>query len=72
MKSKKQGRLITYVVWLHNKVDDRDDEPQRIKARSKEDAKKSMSMYESHRFYIGEAYTLPEFYKRHPDWKGLI
>jgi hypothetical protein len=63
-------RLRTFVVWLSNRTDCRDDEPHRVKARTHEEAKESLS-YSTARFDIGGVYTLSEFYARHPEWRGV-
>lgn len=62
----KKGRLRTYVVWLHNHVDHRDDEWRGIKARSLKEAFANLK-YDEYRFAKGSVYTIPEFREVHGD-----
>jgi len=71
----KKNRLRTYIVWLSNHTDRRDDEPTRVKARTREEAmnKALEKAYGgSSRFSVRDVYILPTFYKLYPGWKGLI
>jgi len=57
-----------YIVWLRNHTNRLDDEPIKIKAESKEDAKRIASPYLRNRFSFGGVYTLSEFKSRDRWW----
>ena len=65
------NRLRTYIIWLCNNTDSRDDEPVRVKAHNPQEAVKNASIDLS-RFRIGNVYTLREFFDLYPGWKGQI
>lgn len=53
-----------FVVWLHNRTDERDDEWLTVYASSKEDVQAMELSYQEHRFYLGDVYTATEFRER--------
>lgn len=54
-------RKRKYVVWLHNKTDERDDEWVTLWATNKEEAMTRVKeKYDSYRFYLGNTYTIKE------------
>lgn len=57
-----------YIVWLRNTTSIRDDEPVKIKASSKEQAKEFIHPWLRNRFTIRDVYTLSEFKKIEPWW----
>lgn len=67
---KTKNTMKTFYVWKYNKVDSRDDEPEKIKAESKFEAECKVS--EKWRWSSVKAMTKKEFFKEHPDWRGLI
>lgn len=67
------NRLRWFVVWLANLTDSRDDEPVRVKARTKTAAEAEAIDGRETRFCIRNTYDgMRAFYKDYPDWKGLI
>ena len=78
MAKKSKPRLRSYVVWLSNHTDRRDDEPRMVKARTTTEARDMVAddpdvgLKAGARFSIGNVYTLPDFYKCYPEWKGLL
>ena len=65
-------RPRTWVAWFHNRTDSRDDEPYRVKARTREEA--SQLAFEAMpigRFTMGHVYTLQEFYEWQPEWRWI-
>lgn len=65
-------RKRIYVVHLQNKTDIQDDDAIRVKAINRLDAKRIASQHISERFYIGEAFTIPEFREWDSYWASLI
>jgi hypothetical protein len=63
---------MVYVVWLHNKVDSKDDEWTKITATNKKEALKRLTAHSADldRFTLGKVYTVKEFEKDHG--KGLL
>lgn len=62
---------MTYVVWLHNRTDSRDDEWLKVTASNKKEALKRANHSGSlDRFSLGKVYTVKEFEKEHG--KGLL
>lgn len=57
-----------YIVWLRNNTDIRDDEPIKIKAKDKNDARNIATSHLRNRFSISGVYTLAEFRKRDSWW----
>lgn len=69
-----KARKRTWVVWLENLCDPRDDEPLRVKARNIMEAEQAAWEVIRHRgrFALGSVHTLQEFYRWYPEWKGLV
>jgi len=65
-------KTVTFYVWLFNSTDPRDDEPVKVKAKTKAEALIMALSKDSWRWSHGEPFTKTEFFKLHPDWKGLI
>ena len=63
MKKRTKSRKTKHVVWLNNHTDSRDDEWKAVWAHDKKEAKKIVgeSAYGSHRFSLGNVYTIKEF-----------
>jgi hypothetical protein len=64
--------MKTYVVWLRNNTDSRDDEPIKIKAKDKDEATEIAGHHLNNRFTISRVYTLKEFKRWDPGWHSLI
>jgi hypothetical protein len=69
---KKKPSKKVFVVWLSNTTDRQDDEPIKVKASSKEEAKDIAWNYSSNRFTIRNVFTLKEFREFDPGWSALI
>ena len=61
-----------YVAWLRNNTSIKDDEPIKIKAESREDARDIACGYLRNRFSLRGIYTLPEFKKIEPWWHSIF
>jgi hypothetical protein len=62
-----------YIVWMCNKTDNRDDEPIKVKASSKEAAGEAAAAWpQAYRFNVGEVYTLKEFKKYDAWWHSCF
>jgi len=70
-KKKKDTRKI-FFVWLSNTTDSRDDEPIKIKARTKKEAEEVAEDYLGGRFLISDTYTRKEFKKAEPWWHAAM
>jgi hypothetical protein len=57
-----------YIVWLRNNTDIRDDEPIKVKAKDKGEARNVATDYLGNRFSIRGVYTLGEFRKVDSWW----
>lgn len=61
-----------FFVWLSNTTDHRDDEPLKVLASSKDEAKEIASNHLSCRFLIRDVYTRQEFKRLDPGWHALM
>lgn len=61
-----------FYVYLHNKVDSRDDDVYKCRASSPQVAKRMARNSKGDRFNIGRTFRPKEFRKRHRDWYDLI
>ena len=63
---------MIYFVWLSNNTDNRDDEPIKVKAKSKKEAGEIAEDYLDNRFTIRRVYTRKEFKKEEPWWHATM
>lgn len=61
-----------WVTWLNNNTDRRDSEPFVAIAKTEAYARRLASEQLKGRFTLGNTYTLSEFHKWYPGWRGLI
>ena len=57
-------RLRTYVVWLNNLTNKKDDEWKKVKSRDPSKILDEVT-YDKSRFTLGDVYTLSEFRKKY-------
>jgi len=61
-----------FIVWLSNTTDHRDDEPIKVKAMDKEEARTIGGQHTRGRFTVDRVYTLGEFRSADPWWASIF
>jgi hypothetical protein len=64
MVKRSRGPRRKFVVWLHNRVDDRDDEWIVVWARNLLQAEKAEVGFDVQRFYRGDTMSAQEFRRK--------
>jgi hypothetical protein len=70
MATKQRKRI--FIAWLGNMTDRRDDEPLKIRAITKKDAREIAEDHCRNRFYVRFVMTWAEFRKWDGSWARLI
>ena len=63
-KANKKLKYQTFIIWMNNKWDHRDDVPVKVTASSPAKAMEIAMDYEPHRFIPGTVYTIKNFKKK--------
>ncbi len=67
-----KARNRYWIVWLNNTTDCQDDEPVKVRAKTREEAGHIAYDHKKPRFCVGNVYTLKEFREWEPWWSSVL